>query len=96
MPEIIKKIDNAEVIAYVVLNANHLQTEYSRHFRSGELLKTVYGLAICNYSDAAGYYLFYCNSSWETLTDFHHDSIKKAIEQAEFEFQHTENDWIFL
>jgi hypothetical protein len=51
-------------------------------------------LAICSYEGSDGYYLFYCDSSWESVTDTYHDTIADAKDQAEFEYSNTENDWV--
>jgi hypothetical protein len=43
-------------------------------------------LAICQYDERQGYYLFYCDADWKVVTDGWHESIETAIRQAEFEY----------
>jgi hypothetical protein len=59
----------------------------------GELARDFYGLAICKYENGGGYYLFYCNEDWETITDTWHETMEDAMEQAEFEYTNTKTDW---
>jgi hypothetical protein len=90
-----EQIGRADLIAYLILNSNHARRNNTSHYVGGTLLIDLYGLAICKYVDDAGYYLFYCNSDWKEFTDTYHGSIEDAIDQAEFEFANTHEDWIF-
>ena len=89
------KIDNADLITYVILSDNQTRTGFTRHYTEGELIENFYSLSICKYPDVKGYYLFYCDSSWDAITDTYHDTLEDAIEQAEFEFTNTKNNWTF-
>ena len=53
----------------------------------------VAGLAICRYPGDTGYYLFYCDSEWEPITDTWHQSLEDAEHQAEFEYQGAAQTW---
>jgi hypothetical protein len=44
------------------------------------------GLAIAKYPNDSGFYLFYCDAEWAVITDTYHDSVERAVHQAEFEF----------
>jgi hypothetical protein len=89
------EIDDAQLIAYLVLDENkHQRTGNTQHFVDGSLTANFHGLAICSYEGSDGYYLFYCDSSWESVTDTYHDTIADAKDQAEFEYSNTENDWV--
>jgi hypothetical protein len=89
------KIDNADLIAFVVLSDNQTRTGLTKHYVEGVLIENFYGLSICKYPDVEGYYLFYCDTSWDAVTDTYHESLEGAIEQAEFEFTNTRNNWVF-
>lgn len=43
-------------------------------------------LQIVQFEGEDGYYLFYCDEKGREFTDTHHDSIQRAMEQAEWEF----------
>ena len=89
-------VDNAKLIAYLVLTDSNIRTGNTRHIVGGSLIKNFYGLAICQYENDKGFYLFYCDSSWKTITDTHHETIEDAKDQAEFEYTNIENNWVFL
>ena len=59
------EIDQASVVAYIILEQKHQNTGNTSHIVKGELLTEFNGLAICKYSDSKEHYLFYCNDSWE-------------------------------
>ena len=47
----------------------------------------VAGVAIARYDeDPTGVYLFYCDQSWDVITDTRHENLASAVEQANFEF----------
>ena len=88
------KIGGANLICYVILDSRHIKTGNTEHWVGGQILEEVYGLAICKYDNDTGYYLFYCNRNWETITDTFHDTVEDAKDQAEFEFSNTVSTWI--
>jgi hypothetical protein len=51
-------------------------------------------LAICQYADEDGFYLFGCDATWATITDTWHESIAEAKAQAKFEHTGTMDTWI--
>jgi hypothetical protein len=88
------KIDKADLIAYLILDSNNIRTGNTKQIVNGDLVKDFYGLAICTYNNDKGYYLFYCNENWETITDAWHETMEEAVDQAVFEYTNTENGWI--
>lgn len=96
MIEVPKTIGNAKVLAFLVLSNNHVKTGATKHYIGGQVLEDTYGLAICQYNNDDGYYLFYCNSDWVEATDTYHETVEDAIGQAEFEYQGTQADWQFI
>jgi hypothetical protein len=88
------EIDGANMICYLILESSHIKTHKTSHWVGGQLIKEVYSLAICNYTNDNGFYLYRCNQNWETLADTYHDTIEGAKNQAEFEFTNTIDCWL--
>ena len=51
------------------------------------------GVAICRYPGEDSYYLFYCDSQWNVITDTWHETIEDALQQAEFEYASVSATW---
>jgi hypothetical protein len=51
------------------------------------------GLAICQYPGDTAYYLFGCDEAWRTITDTWHETLQRAREQAEFEYEGVTSTW---
>lgn len=88
-----KIIGEAKVIFYLQLNDANIQTGNTKHYISGNEQNNFSNLAICQYTNDQGFYLFYCDENWNNITDTWHESIEDAIEQAEFEFSGTTHQW---
>jgi len=84
-------IDEAKVILTNILTGEHIQTDFTTHNADG--FEHLNLLAICQYEEDPGYYLFYCDSNWKVLNDTYHDTKELAIEQAELEFKGTAGTW---
>jgi hypothetical protein len=94
MKEIIStEIGGAKVICFTKLDTRHIRTNNTEHHVSGQILQNIYGLAICKYEEEVGFYLFYCDPNWSTITDTWHETVDDAKEQAEFEFTNTLSTW---
>lgn len=89
-----EKIDNAKVLCFAILSKLHQPTGNTKHTLNGKVLAPVFGLAICQYENDGGFYLFYCDEKWHTLTDTWHDSLDQAKEQAEFEYEGINQSWV--
>jgi hypothetical protein len=56
---------------------------------------------ICRYRDDTkykgesdtGFYLFYCDTDWNIVTDTWHESLDAAKRQARFEYDGIDNHW---
>ena len=86
-------IDDARVLLATEITDEHYPTGFTRHYVNGQLMETPQALAICQYDDDPGYYLFYCNAHWNVMNDTYHDSQQRAIGQAELEFMGTKATW---
>ena len=80
------KLDGATVLAFSLLDGAVTPTGYTRHVIGGEPLGAVFALAIARYETDSGFYLFYCDATWQVRTDTYHESFAIAQRQAEFEF----------
>ena len=90
------KIDGAEAKCYVVLTADNCPTRATQHFVAGELRTDFDRLVIATYVGEPGAYLFYCDSTWQVITDTQHETIEEAKNQANIEFKNLQNRWVSL
>jgi hypothetical protein len=88
-----REIDGAQVVLFTVLDNRHRPTGQCRHEVGGIRVGQFLGLAICNYPDQDGYYLFRCDGNWNTVTDTFHESLDDAKAQAEFEYKGVSETW---
>lgn len=84
-------VGGASVALYTVLDHRHRPTGACSHVVAGEPQAPFAGLAICQSED--GYFLFYCDEDWNTVTDTWHASLAEAKEQAEFEYEGVGDTW---
>ena len=77
----------------VSLQAHHVPTGRTRHYRDGELLAAPASLLIGEAPPMPGYYLLYVDHQGQEMTDTWHFTLEDAMHQAEVEFQVTPDDW---
>lgn len=95
MIEAPRKLDHADVIAFVRLNPTiHKDTGALRLYDLSGLQTDFRGLVIATY-DLDSFYLFFCDENWETENDTFHDSVTDAAETAERKFGVLLSHWIF-
>lgn len=87
------ELGGAKILKYLTLAPEQKRTGNTKHFIGGKELVEIHGLAICQYEDDSGIYLFYCDSEWNVLTDTWHETVEGAQDQASFEFEGLENKW---
>ena len=87
------KIYQAQVIAWAIIGSSIRATGNTNHSVSGQPVVAASGLAICLASDNNGFYLFYCDSSWEEMADTWHQTLEGAKSQAEFEYEGVTAHW---
>jgi hypothetical protein len=79
-------LDGARVLQFASL-ARSQPTGKTRHVVGGVEVREFAALAIAKYdSDPRGVYLFYCDPSWNVITDTWHEDVPAALDQANFEF----------
>ncbi len=88
-----KEIDSFPVICYSPIDERHRFTRNTRQIVNGELMGAMSGLAICRAAESE-FYLFSCDSDWNTVTDTWHESVEDAKKQAEFEYEGVGKTWI--
>lgn len=86
-------MDEPQLLQRFKLTSAHRPTGKTRHFDGNELLPPPKELRIVQYSSDPGYYLLYCDESGNQITDTYHFSVKDAMDQAEFEFGITADEW---
>ena len=97
MTESIKKapdiIGGAKVLLYVSIEGMK-PIGRVEHIHIEKSVKPTVRLAICKYENEEGYYLFGCNSNWDSVTDTLHETLEDAIEQAEWEYEGLSGIWL--
>ncbi len=93
MDAVPSEIGGAQVLYYTRIDERHHATGNCRHTVGGQEMGAFAGLAICHYQGDNSYYLFYCDSAWNAVTDTWHETIEDAMEQAEFEYQGVTTTW---
>ena len=86
-------MDGPQLLRRIALTSAHGPTGKTRHFYGNELLPPPKELRIVQYNSDPGYYLLYCDESGNQMTDTYHLSVKDAMDQAEFEFGITADEW---
>jgi hypothetical protein len=79
-------LDRARVLQFASLPRSQ-PTGKTRHVVGGIEVKEFAALVIAKYEDEPqGVYLFYCDQSWNVITDTWHEDVTAAMHQANFEF----------
>jgi hypothetical protein len=89
------QIGGAKVICYTPIDHRHKFTGSCKQIVVGKLMGPMAGLAICQYDKEDAFYLFGCNSDWNSQTDTWHQTLEEAKNQAEFEYEGTLNTWVY-
>jgi len=77
----------------VELTDRHRSTGRTLHRIDDEEMQRPTSLEIVQYSGDPGFYLFYCDSSGQAMTDTYHDSLDLALRQATREFSVHPEEW---
>ena len=86
-------IDGARVVMHTPIDSRHRPTGNCLQIVDGVATGPASALAICQYDGADGFYLFGCDSDWNTVTDTFHDTVEEAQAQAEFEYEGVSSTW---
>jgi hypothetical protein len=87
------KIGDVPVMAWAILGPEVRPTGNTTHSVNGLALGPANGVAIGQATDGGGFYLFYCDSDWNALTDTWHQTVDQAKAQAEFEYEGIHSQW---
>lgn len=82
------------MICYSPIDQRHRFTGACNQIVAGQLMGAMSGLAICQYAGDDAFYLFGCDSKWQTVTDTCHQTLDDAKHQAEFEYEGVTKTWI--
>jgi hypothetical protein len=88
-----EQLGGATVVRWSVIDDRQQPTGVCRHLINGELQGPAAALAICQYEGETAYYLFGCDSEWNTVTDTWHPTFEEALEQAESEYAGVSHTW---
>jgi len=79
-------LNRARVLQFASL-ARSQPTGKTRHVVGGAEVTDFAAVAIARYDEEpTGVYLFYCDRSWNVITDTWHEDFAAAVAQANFEF----------
>ena len=82
------------LIKKIRLKEVHKPTGFTQHTVDDFFIDDkIVELKIIQYEGDEGYYLFYCDSDGNQLTDTYHESIASALEQAKLEFNIEFHEW---
>ena len=81
-----RELDGALVIRWAEVTADVLATDRTRHVVDGEPKGPFAQLAIVRYPGDDGYHLFYLDTGGGVITDTYHDTLERAVEQADYEY----------
>lgn len=85
--------NDEKILHRVILRSEHKPSGKTKHTVHGIVVEPPYELRILQFKFDAGYYLVHIDKSGNELADTCHESLKKAMEQANFEFGIKEKDW---
>jgi hypothetical protein len=88
------RIGGANVVCYTPIDHRHKFTGNCKQIVAGKVLEPLAGLAVCQYPNDNAFYLFGCDSDWNSKTDTWHQTLEDAKEQAEFEYEGTLGTWV--
>lgn len=82
-------LDGAKVLKVADLAAARA-TGQTRHYVGDERVTDFASIALAQYDDHPGVYIFYCDADWNVITDTLHGDLADAAEQAAVEFEDVE------
>ena len=86
-------IGGAAIVCYSPVDERHHFTGICKHTVAGQLMGAMAGLAVCQYAQDGGFYLFGCDADWQVVTDTWHETLADAQEQAEHEYTGITCTW---
>lgn len=87
------ELGGAKILRYAFLDESIQITGNCKHWVRGRLEGPASALVIGQYEAESGYYLFSCDSQWQTVTETWHETIEDALGQAEFEYEGITANW---
>src|SRR5690348_3348676 len=88
------ELDTAKVLKTAKVAEHALtRTGDTIHYVEDGRTSSISNLAIAQYPEEAGFYLFQCDQRWNVITDTWHESVEAAETQAEFEYAGVSTIW---
>jgi hypothetical protein len=88
-----KVVGGAQLVQWSFVDERHRPTGNCRQVISGAEQGPAAGLAICRFEDKEAFYLFGCDADWNPVSDTWHETLEKALDQAEFEYEGISDTW---
>ena len=87
---------NYKILMTCDLSKKTNSNSVTKHFVGNvNINESISMLKIVSYPNTKNeFYLIYCSDNGDDLTDTYHESIEQAINQANFEFGVSKEDWI--
>ena len=79
------QLDGAQVLYYGMLDQRVKPTGRHRAIIDGHSYTPVY-VAVCQYPDDSTIYRFYCDSSWNVMTDTDFETVEESIADIERDY----------
>ena len=89
-------LDGARVMAFALLAPPVLARGATLPQVNGVDVGPFAAVAICKYDGDVNIYLFYCDETWNVVTDTCHESVELAKRQAAFEFGGIDSHWQYV
>ena len=86
-------IEGAKLVQWSFIDERHRPTGNCLHVVAGEQQGSAAGIAICRMAGEDAFYLFCCDADWDTVSDTWHETLEKAKDQAEFEYEGISETW---
>lgn len=86
-------VNEPRVLYRVKLGPQHTPTGNTRHIVRGEPMEAPTQLRISQFPGEKQVYLYYCDDTGFELNDTFHDTVERAMSQAEFEFRVRPDEW---
>lgn len=90
-----QELDGAKVIKHTKNDsAERIGVMFFEEKDGSTIEISITGLAIVEFEEENGFYLFMCDQNWEVQDDFLVNTLEEAMEWAEKSFDVSEKEWI--
>lgn len=86
-------LHGATLVCSTPIDQRHRHTGNCTQIRDGAVQGPASGLAIGQYPNDPGYWLFGCDADWDVISDTFHPTLEDAKDQAEYEYSGVSSTW---